>query len=106
MVVAESGVADPKALAELSSRVRDKLGDAVVVLGAPSDGKVALVAVASPEAVKRGVSAASLVREAAPLVGGGGGGRDESAQAGGRDPAKLPEALEAARAAVRSALGG
>jgi alanyl-tRNA synthetase len=106
VVVAESAVTDNKALAELGSRVRDKLGDAVVVLGAPADGKVALVAVASPSAVERGVSAAALVREAAALVGGGGGGRDDSAQAGGREPAKLPEALEAARAAVRSALGG
>ena len=79
-----------KALAELGSRVRDKLGDAVVVLGAPSDGKVALVAVASPAAVKRGVSAAAMVREAAPLVGGGGGGRDESAQAGGPRSGEAP----------------
>ncbi|MDX6588160.1 MAG: alanyl-tRNA synthetase [Solirubrobacterales bacterium] len=106
VVVAESAVTDGKALLELGTRVRDKLGDAVVVLGAPSDGKVALVAVASPQAIERGVSAAAVMREAAPVVGGGGGGRDESAQAGGRDPAKLPDALEAARAAIRSALDG
>ncbi len=106
VVVAESAVTDGKALMELGSRVRDKLGDAVVVLGAPADGKVALVAVASPSAIERGISAAAIVREAAPIVGGGGGGRDEAAQAGGRDPAKLSEALEAARTAIRSALGG
>ena len=106
VVVAESSVTDGKALMELGTRVRDKLGDAVVVLGAPSDGKVALAALASPQAVERGVSAAALVREAAPIVGGGGGGRDDSAQAGGRDPSKLPEALEAARSAIRAALGG
>ncbi len=106
VVVAESSVTDGKALLDLGTRVRDKIGDAVVVLGAPSDGKVALVAVASPAALERGVSAAAIVREAAPIVGGGGGGRDESAQAGGRDPAKLPDALEAARTAIRSALGG
>ena len=106
VVVAESGLTDAKALMELGTRVRDKLGDAVVVLGAPSRDKVALVATASPEAVGRGLSAAALVREAAPVVGGGGGGRDDSAQAGGRDPAKLPDALDAARAAIRSALGG
>ncbi|MDQ2675617.1 MAG: alanine--tRNA ligase, partial [Actinomycetota bacterium] len=68
VVVAQSAVADAKALTELGSRVRDKLGDAVVVLGAPAGEKVALVAVASPEAVKRGVSAAAVVREAAPVV--------------------------------------
>ena len=86
---------------ELGTRVRDKLGDAVVVLGAPSDGKVALVAVASPAARRARCFGCGHVREAAPIVGGGGGGRDESAQAGGRDPAKLPDALEAARAAIR-----
>jgi alanyl-tRNA synthetase len=105
VVVAESAVGDGKALMELGTRVRDKLGDAVVVLGAPSDGKVALAALASPLAVERGVSAAALVREAAPVVGGGGGGRDDSAQAGGREPSKLPEALEAAKSAIRAALG-
>ncbi|HYH62254.1 MAG TPA: alanine--tRNA ligase [Solirubrobacterales bacterium] len=105
VVVAESAVAESKALMELGSRVRDKLGDAVVVLGAPSDGKVSLIATASPSAVSRGVSSATIVREAAGIVGGGGGGRDDAAQAGGRDPAKLPEALAAARAAVSSALG-
>ena len=106
VVVAQSGLADSKALLELATRIRDKLGDAIVVLGAPAEGKVSLVAVASPEAISRGVSAASLVREAAPIIGGGGGGRDETAQAGGRDPARLPEALDVARTAIRAALGG
>jgi alanyl-tRNA synthetase len=105
VVVAESAVAEPKALMELGSRVRDKLGDAIVVLGSSAEGKVALIAVASPEAISRGVSASALVREAAPVIGGGGGGRDDAAQAGGRDPSKLPEALGVARAAVTSALG-
>ena len=105
VVVAESSIGDTKALMELSSRVRDKLGEAVVVLGAPANGKVALVATASQGAVSKGLSAAAVVREAAAIVGGGGGGRDDSAQAGGREPAKLPEALEVARGAVRSALG-
>ncbi|MDQ3728042.1 MAG: alanine--tRNA ligase [Actinomycetota bacterium] len=105
LVVAKSSNADSKALMELGGRVRDKLGDAVVVLGATGEDKVSLIATASPAAVSRGVSAASVVREAATLVGGGGGGRDDAAQAGGRDPSKLPEALEAARAAVCSALG-
>ncbi len=57
------------------------------------------------EAVGRGLSAATLVREAAAVVGGGGGGRDDMAQAGGRDPSKLDEALAAARAAIERELG-
>jgi alanyl-tRNA synthetase len=105
VVVAQCNISDGKAMVELGSRVRDKLGDAVVVLGAPGpDGKVGLIATASPGAVSRGMSAAAIVREAAPVVGGGGGGREEAAQAGGRDPEKLSEALDVARAAIRSAL--
>ena len=50
------------------------------------------------------MKAGELVKTAAAVVGGGGGGRDTMAQAGGRDPAKLPEALDAARAAIEAAL--
>jgi len=105
VVAARSAVAEQRALMELGTRVRDKLGDAVVVLGGAADGKVALIAQASPAAVELGISAAALIRDAAKLVGGGGGGRDEAAQAGGRDPARLDDALESARAAIAAALG-
>ncbi len=57
-----------------------------------------------PAVVERGVKAGEVIREAAALVGGGGGGRDDVAQAGGRDPAKLDEALAAAREAIRRGL--
>jgi alanyl-tRNA synthetase len=59
----------------------------------------------APSVVERGVKAAELVKTAAPLVGGGGGGRDTLAQAGGKDPAKLDEALQAARAEIAKVLG-
>ena len=64
-----------------------------------------LVANVSPAVVERGVKAGDLVSAAAPVVGGGGGGRDTLAQAGGRDPEKLPEALATARAEIEKALG-
>jgi alanyl-tRNA synthetase len=67
---------------------------------------VALVVAVSPELVSRGVKASDIVKTAAQVVGGGGGGRDTMAQAGGRDPSKLPEALEAAREAIAAALAG
>jgi alanyl-tRNA synthetase len=95
---------EPKALLEAADRAKSKLGDAAVVLGSVTDGKVSLVAVVSPEAVSRGVRAGDVIRIAAPIVGGGGGGRDTMAQAGGKDPSKLDDALEAARAAIVSAL--
>jgi alanyl-tRNA synthetase len=104
VVAARSRLTKQPELLELASRVRDKLGDAAVVLGGAAGGKVALVAVLSPAAVERGVSAASVVREAAAVVGGGGGGRDEVAQAGGRDPERLDEALETARRALAAGL--
>jgi alanyl-tRNA synthetase len=96
---------DPSSLRDISDTIRQKLGDAVVMLGSATDGRVHLVANVAPSVVERGVKAAELVKTAAPLVGGGGGGRDTLAQAGGKDPEKLDEALQAARAAIEKVLG-
>jgi alanyl-tRNA synthetase len=101
-VSAASG--DPKALLALSDRLAQKLGVAAVVLGASFDGRPQLVAQVTPPAVERGVKAGDVVRIAAPVVGGGGGGRDTMAQAGGRDPERLDDALAAAREAIFEAL--
>jgi alanyl-tRNA synthetase len=98
-------VPDQKALLELSDRVKQSLGDAAVVLGTAVDGRVHLIANFSPAAVSRGAKAGDVVRTAAQVAGGGGGGRDTMAQAGGRDPSKLPEAVAAARVAIEAALG-
>ena len=68
-------------------------------------GRVSLLVSATPGAVERGVKAGAIVKAAAQVVGGGGGGRDTMAQAGGRDPTKLREALETARAEIARALG-
>jgi alanyl-tRNA synthetase len=95
---------DAKALLELSDKVRQTLGDSAVVLGCVVDGKVHLVANFAPAAVQRGLKAGDVVRTAAQITGGGGGGRDTMAQAGGRDPDKLPEAIAAARLSIESAL--
>jgi alanyl-tRNA synthetase len=105
LVEAKAVRADPKQLPELANRLQSKLGEAsAVVLGATSGAKVGLVALFSTEAVEHGLSAAEIVREVAPIVGGGGGGRDEMAQAGGKDPEKLDEALAAARQAIEREL--
>jgi alanyl-tRNA synthetase len=106
VVAGRASIADQKQLLDLASRIQDRLGgESAVVLGGAEGERVALVALVSKPAVARGVSAADLVGEAAPLVGGGGGGRAGMAQAGGREPAKLDEALGAARAAIERALG-
>jgi alanyl-tRNA synthetase len=95
---------DPKALLALSDTVRQRLGDAVVVLGSAGGERVSLVAQVGPAVVEKGVRAGEVIREAAEVVGGGGGGRDTMAQAGGRQPEKLSEALATARGAVERAL--
>ncbi len=106
VVAATAPIADQKLLLELANRVQSKLGgETAVALGGAEGEKVALVVLVSKEATGRGLSAATVVREAAPIVGGGGGGRDEMAQAGGKDPAKLDDAIDAARATIERDLG-
>jgi alanyl-tRNA synthetase len=95
---------DGKALLDLTDRLKAKLGDAAIVLGAAGEDRVDLVASVAPALVARGLRAGEIVRIAAAVVGGGGGGRDTLARAGGRDPAKLPDAIRAAREAIEAAL--
>jgi alanyl-tRNA synthetase len=97
------GATDAKALAALADRVKSKVD--VVVLGSGGEGRAHLVVAVNPDLVARGVKAGDIVKTAAQVVGGGGGGRDTMAQAGGRDPSKLPQALDAAREAIAAALG-
>ncbi len=104
LLVADVQAADEKQLLELLDRVKPKLGDAAIVLGAPGDGRVMFVASVAPALVERGVKAGAIVKAAAEVAGGGGGGRDTMARAGGRDPDKLGDALDAARAAIADAL--
>jgi alanyl-tRNA synthetase len=104
VVVEPVDVPDAKSLLELSDAVRQRLGDAAVVLGTVADGRVHLVANVAPAVAERGVRAGEVVRAAAQVVGGGGGGRDTMAQAGGREPDKLPEALATARAEIERVL--
>ncbi len=106
VLVAQAEFEDPKAMPDAADKLRGQLGDrSVVVLGSAAGGRVALLVTATPAAVERGVKAGAIVKAAAQVVGGGGGGRDTMAQAGGRDPDKLSEALETARAEIERALG-
>ncbi|MEA2225421.1 MAG: alanyl-tRNA synthetase, partial [Solirubrobacteraceae bacterium] len=98
-------VPDAKALLVVADRLKGKL-DGAIVLGAAVDGRVHLLVSVAPELVARGVKAGAVVKAAAEVVGGGGGGRDTLAQAGGREPEKLGDALAAARATISAALQG
>jgi alanyl-tRNA synthetase len=98
----ESTSAD--ALLELSDREKQRAQPAAVVLGSTENGTVHLVANFDHSLEARGLNAAEVIREAAALVGGGGGGRPTMARAGGKNPEKLPEALEAAKRRILAAL--
>ena len=78
---------------EMGDYLKAKLGSVVVVLGAVVNGSPMLVAMVTPDLVDKGLHAGNMVREAAGVIGGSGGGRPEMAQAGGRQPEKLDEAL-------------
>jgi alanyl-tRNA synthetase len=76
----------------VADTLRDRLGSGVVCVGSVVDGRVNLVAAVTKDLTKR-YPAGKLIQEVARAVGGGGGGRPDLAQAGGKDPAKLDEAL-------------
>jgi alanyl-tRNA synthetase len=106
VLVAVVPVADGDALLQLVDRLKGRLGDAAIVLGRGGEGRVDLVASVAPALVQRGVRAGEIVKLAAAVVGGGGGGRDTLARAGGREPERLPDAINAARTAIEAALSG
>jgi alanyl-tRNA synthetase len=95
---------DAKALLDLADRLKGKHADAAIVLGTAVDGRAHLLVSVPPELIARGVKAGAVVKAAAAAVGGGGGGRDALAQAGGREPEKLADALAVANETIAAAL--
>ncbi|MGB3904151.1 MAG: alanine--tRNA ligase [Anaerolineae bacterium] len=93
VLAAEVEASSMEILREMTDRLRDRLGSAVIVLGAVMDGKPGFVAAVTPDLVDKGLKADRLVREVAAVVGGGGGGRATLAQAGGKNPDRINEAL-------------
>jgi alanyl-tRNA synthetase len=84
---------DSDSLRALADKIRDRIVDGAVVLGSVYAGKVQLVAMASKNAVSNGVHCGKIIKEVAAITGGGGGGRPDMAQAGGKLPEKLDEAI-------------
>ena len=74
-------------------RDREKLGEGVIVIASATDGKVSLMATATKVAIDKGAHAGNLIKAIAGLVGGGGGGRPNMAQAGGKNPAGMEDAI-------------
>ncbi len=106
VVAAAVGSATPDEIRQLIDVLRRKQPAGLAVLLASTvEGKVNLAAGLTPDLIARGLHAGHWLKEVAPIVGGGGGGRPDLAQAGGKDPAKIPAALERAAAFVQEKLG-
>jgi alanyl-tRNA synthetase len=105
VIVAEAPNANANLLRQLIDQIRKKTSPSAIFLATTEgEGKVLLVAGVSRDLVEKGVSAGNWVREVAPVVGGGGGGKPDLAQAGGKQPEHLPEALVKAKEVVRAML--
>ncbi|MFO7682460.1 MAG: alanine--tRNA ligase [Chloroflexota bacterium] len=104
LLAAQVDVSDVDTMREMADWFRDKAVSGVAVLAAVNEGKPVFIVTVSDDLVKRGLKAGDIVREVAKVVGGGGGGRPNMAQAGGRDAAKIPEALALAPGLVEAAL--
>ena len=86
---------DMNGLRDLGDQLKEKLGEGVVVLASDNAGKVNLMATATDGAMKAGAHAGNLIKAIASIVGGGGGGRPNMAQAGGKNPEKISDAIAA-----------
>jgi alanyl-tRNA synthetase len=105
VIVAEAQGANSNLMRQLIDQIRKKTSPSAVFLAATEgDNKVVLVAGVSRDLVEKGVSAGNWVRDVAPVVGGGGGGKPDLAQAGGKQPENLPQALVKAKEVARAML--
>ncbi|NMB17241.1 MAG: alanine--tRNA ligase, partial [Firmicutes bacterium] len=96
---------DMEVLRQMGDYLRDRLQPGVVVLGSSNGDKVILLGMASKEVVSRGIHMGEVIKKTAQVVGGGGGGRPDMAQAGGKNPQKLDDALRTAKETVRKQVG-
>jgi alanyl-tRNA synthetase len=97
LVVGEMPAGPDEQMRQQVDRLKQKAGSGVVVVGWADDGKVQLIAAVTEDLVKKGLHAGKLIGQVAKVVGGGGGGKPTMAQAGGKEPGKLGEALDLAR---------
>ena len=105
VIVGQVEASDMDTLRQVADIIKDRLSSGIVVLGAIIQDKVNFVAMVTPDAVAKGAHAGNIVKEAAKIAGGGGGGRAEMAQAGGKDSAKLQEALAASLKLIQKQIG-
>ena len=104
VVAGRTSAGGPDGMREMADFLRDKLGSVVVALAAVVEGSPILITMVTPDLVERGLHAGNIARDTAKVMGGGGGGRPEMAQAGGKQPEKVDEALNGVPALVRQGL--
>ena len=104
LLVKELSDVDMNGMRDLGDDTKNKLGEAFIVFACEANGKANLIAMATDGAMKKGAHAGNLIKEIASLVGGGGGGRPNMAQAGGKNPAGIQEALEKAMEVMKDQL--
>lgn len=104
IVCTEIKDADANTLRTMGDQLKNKLQNSVIVLMSGKDEKVSLLAMATEEAVKKGVHCGNIMKAAAAVCGGGGGGRPNMAQAGGKDASKIKEAIEKAKEVIAEQL--
>jgi alanyl-tRNA synthetase len=102
LLAARVQASDMNSLRNMTDDLKQKLGSAVILLGMTDGSKVNLIAAVTDDLIKQGYQAGKLIKEAAAICGGGGGGRPDMAQAGGKDPSKLDNALQFAEEWVKS----
>lgn len=102
LLAARVQASDMNSLRNIADDLKQKLGSAIILLGMTDGSKVNLIAAVTDDLIKKGYQAGKLIKEAAAICGGGGGGRPDMAQAGGKDPSKLDNALQYAEKWVKS----
>ena len=105
LIVGEIAQATDEQLRSAMDSLKKKTASHAIMLAAASDGKVSFVAAVSDDLIAKGLKAGDWIRETAKVAGGGGGGRPQMAQAGGKDPAKIAEALDVARKFATAKIG-
>ena len=102
LLAARVEAADMNSLRNMADELKQKLGSAIILLGTTDGSKVNLIAAVTDDLISKGYQAGKLIKEAASICGGGGGGRPDMAQAGGKDPSKLDNAIQFAEEWVKS----
>lgn len=96
---------DMNGLRNLGDQLKDKMGGGVVVLVSTTGDKANVIVMADDDAISKGAHAGNMIKEIAKLVGGGGGGRPNMAQAGGKNPAGVDEAVAKAKEILEAQIG-